>query len=278
MKMIIKGFKIETCDMQAVEEILKHIQEKVEKRAKAIYAELLANEIELFVDDISLNILERPENDSIYNCSINELNKKISWATGNNAPTKYNFGVQAAIFTYKSETYIKLNIKNEALMRQIKNIPDAEDFSVMDFENKENNQRGVVWNEIGEIYCNSNNPMIKQLFPNGPIDVNWDLISTKFKSREKRAETRARYQLTSDILNLIGMKSEIPNFRLLPYLDETAEMFNCDEVKAEFEKLKKKALSVLVNITEAEVKRNPNAEPPHTFEEAKDAHSQKVTN
>ena len=93
------------------------------------------------------------------------------------------------------------------------------------------------------------------------------LLLAKFKSREKRAEIRARYQLTSSMLNLIGMQNEIPNYRVLPYLDETAEMFNDSEAVEEFENLKRKALSVLVNITEKEVKRNPNEEPSHTFSE-----------
>lgn len=260
MRLLIKGFKIPTTDMQVIEETLNTLQEKAIKRGRSLYATLFSTEIETVVDDISLNVIKRPENMSIYNYAKSELDKKIAWATANNAITAYNFAVQAAVFTYKNETYIKLNVQNDKLASEIRHLPDAEDFNVYDTETNQNKEIESVWNEIAKIYSNGHNPLVRQIYPCGPIEAEWDNIKKKFSTREERADVRVRHKITANVLNLIGMGQTIPPHRLFSYLDEALEMLSNANVQTDCEQLKFQILPCIVNITETEVKRNPTDE------------------
>lgn len=258
MRLIIKGFKLPSTDLQTIEKALSEVQNKAAMRSKKLYAELLAAELENLIDDISLNAIERPKDISLYEFARKELDTKIAWASANRTITPYNFTVQAAVFSFKGESYIKVDIKNERLLKEIRHISDAEDFNVEDSEYAVNSKEHQVWDEIQEIYSNGNHPLFKQLFPIGPIEVEWERIVKCFSTREERAERRVRYNLTNNIVNLIGMGQEIPNHKLLPYLDEAMLMLNSDTVKAEAARLKMNVLPCIVNITKEDVMRNPN--------------------
>ena len=253
---IIKGYKLDTTDIQVIEAILSEIREKAEAKAKKIYAKLLAQEIELFVDDIALNVLPRPTNNSIYNLCVNELNNKISWATGNGVPTIYNLSVQAAVFTYSNATYIKLNIANGELSKAIKMLSQGEIFNLTNCNDKDNKKASEVWTEIMNIYSNGTNPLVKQLYPNKAISVEWSEISKYFHNPRDRIDLRVRYTLTSELLNMIGMRKEIPNYRLLPYLDEAMMMLDLPQIKEEASVRKQQAIEAIVNITEEMVMKN----------------------
>lgn len=255
MNIIFKGYRLNCSDLGSIENALTEIQKKVELKAKRLYAELLAKEIELFVDDITLNILPRPQNSSIYECCVNELNNKISWSSAKNTLTTYNLCVDAAVFLYKGSCYIKLNIPNERLSKEIKNIPNLQSYDMTDVSDK---QVSGTWNEIMKIYSEGSSPLYRRLHPVGTIEVEWKKISTHFHSPEERMNLRLRYTLTSELLNLIGMQKEIPNYRLLPYLDEAILMLDLNCIKEEANRRRINNATVFVNITEQMVKANPN--------------------
>lgn len=253
MRYIIKGYKVKSTDLQQVEDVLAEIQKKAIMRSKHFYAELLADEIEALVDDIALGVINRPADISIYDCAKKELDRRIAWASGNNTVTPYNFAIQAAIFTCRGESYIKLNMNNEAFAKEIKTIQNAEECSVTD----DNSPNAEIWTEISQIYSENNPPMVKQLFPCGPIEVEWERIEKYFHSRDERAELRVRHKITNLLLNLFGSGQEIPNYKLLRYLDEAFMLLGTDTVKAEAERLKTSIAASIINISEKDVKRNP---------------------
>lgn len=248
---IIKGYKAKTTDIQAIESIMTRLQEEVALKGKRLYATLLAQEIETWVDDIALHVIPCPEK-PIYDMAVQALDEKISVATGRGLPIPYNFGVQVAIFTYKGETYFKLNVNNDVLAQTIKVVPELTDFSLQEEElgGEENRRRGMIWSEIMEIYSNGNNPLVKSLYPCGPITPEWVTIASKFHSREQRAQYRIRHQLTSSMLNWIGMGKEIPPHRLMPYMDEALELLGTPTVKAEMQKMLPQLLQSIITITE----------------------------
>jgi len=268
MAIIFKGYKIPGTDICNLEAALNEIKEKAELKAKRIYAELLAKEIEIYVDDIALNILPRPQDASIYEKCVIELNNKIAWAISNSAPTVYNLSVHSSVFTYKNDMYIRLNIPNERLVSELNKIPNLASFDFSDRGTASSEEIANVWDEIREIYPEATAYMHRQLCPNGPFDVKWKNISQYFHTPSERLDLRVRYTLTSELLNLIGMKKEIPNVRLLHYLDEAMLMLEQPLIKKEALARKNKASTVFVNITESLVKKDPRDKAPETFEES----------
>ena len=264
MSLIFKGYKINGTDLRALEDALAEIKKQVEMRAKRIYNSLLANEIELLVDDIATGLVKnRPTHKSIYDVCVEELNRKISWASGNGVPTPFNFMVQAVIFTYMNDTYIKLNIANASLLKEIKKANGTTPFDYDD--NDTNSSVFKTWEDIMGIYSDDNFPMMRQLYPCGPIETSWKNISAHFHSVEERQDMRIRHQLTSELMNMLGMRQQIPDTRLMPYFDEAFMMLSLPAIKEEAARRKARSASVFINITEEMVKQNPNAPAPNTF-------------
>lgn len=258
-KFIIKGFKLPSTDFNSIEAALSAIQTKAINRSKNLYACLLASEIENIVDDIALNVVKRPEDISIYKLACGELNNKIAWATANFAVTPYNFYVGAMVCVYKNETYIRINVPNEALLKEIRHIPDAEDFNVMSSD-AENCNNANVWQEISKIYSGNNAPLARQLHPVGKIEVDWSRVEKHFHSLEERADVRVRHKLTNSLINLLSMRApdKIPANRYLYVVDEALSMLMTDSAKYEAAQLKSNIMASIVNITSEMVFRNPN--------------------
>lgn len=268
MGLIFKGYKVSGTDLRAVEDVLSEIQKQVELKAKRLYHKLLAYEIELMVDDISTALVKnRPA--CIYDACVEELNRKVSWASGSGSPTPYNLRVQATIYTYMNDSYIKLTIPNHAILKEIKKINGATSFDLNESDSTVSNTNFKVWNEIMNIYSNDVFPMARQLYPLGPIDISWKMISSYFRSIDERQDERIRHQLTSELMNLLGMKQQIPDTRLMPYFDEAFKLLSLPAVKEEAERRKAQSTAVFVNITEEMVKTNLNAPAPNTFDQAK---------
>jgi len=255
LRTIIKGYKIIGKDMSAVESALTMIQNKVINRTKKFYAQLLAAEIENLVDDIALGILQRPNDISIYDYAKQEVDRKVAWACANNVATPYNFSVHAAVYTYEDNTYIRLSINNDALLREIRHVPNTEDFNAMDSDAESNSKQLAVWNEISSIYSNGYRPLTRQIFPIGPINVEWERIEKYFHTREERAEVRVRHRLTSSILNLLGNNQEIPNYKLMRYLDDALEIVGTENVKAEALTMQSSIMASIINISEKDIKK-----------------------
>lgn len=255
MRVIIKGYKLKGKDMSAVENALQMIQNKVINRSKKFYAQLLAAEIENLVDDIALGVLQRPDKISIYDCAKQEVDRRIAWASANNVATPYNFSVHAAVYTYEDDTYIRLFINNDALLKEIRHLPNADDFNAIDSDTEANGKVLAVWNEISSIYSNGYRPLTRQLFPIGPIEVDWERIEKYFHTREERAEVRVRHRLTSTIYNLLGSNQEVPNYKMMRYLDDVFEMLGTDGVKEEALKMQSSIMASIINISEKDVKK-----------------------
>lgn len=55
----------------------------------------------------------------------------------------------------------------------------------------------------------------------------------------------------------LAMRETIPPYKLLPYLDEAMMALSNEGVQSELQEMVRKALTILVNITEEDVKRDP---------------------
>ena len=267
--LIVKGYKAKSTDLQSLEEAIQSLQTLILTQGRKLYTELLAGEIETLVDDVALNVVPRPDI-PLYNAAWSVLDQKISNATGRGFPLPYNFGIQLSVYTLKGVVYIKMNTNNERLVKAIKRTPAGlQDFSLHDdrSDNPEEQKRETVWNEIMELYRNENRkPLVYQILACEHADPEWKNISGKFHSREQRAETRIRHQLTNQILNALGMGQQIPPHKLMPYMDESLSYYGLDGIQADVRRMMPQTLQSIINITEELVKRNPREDAQQTFE------------
>lgn len=261
--LIVKGYKIEGTDILLIEDLLQKLQSLIIIQGHKLYTEQLANEIEMMFDDISLNVIQRP-NIPIYDAARQQLDQRISNASGRGLPLPYNHAIQMAVFTHKDCVYVRLNTNNEKLVKALKKAPAGmKDFSLYDdrHDNTEQKAREAVWNEIMEVYSGERKPLVRQLIACEGADPTWASIAEKFHSRLDRIDYRVRYQQTNSLLNLLGMGQQIPPHKLLPYLDEALMLLDNDGIKADARRMRQQATQMIINITEELVKLNPNDTP-----------------
>lgn len=266
---VIKGYKAETTDLLAIEELLQKLQELILIQGRKLYTKLFAEEIESLCDEISFNIVPRP-NIPVYDAARQALDQKISNATGRGLPLPYNFGIQIFVYTLKNDVYIRLNTNNERLIESLRRAPTGlTNYSLKEDGNTNsisaNAQQAAIeatWNEIMQVYSGAQKPLIRQVFACEGVKPEWKKIAENFHTRDERADVRVRYQLTNSLLNMIGMGQQIPPHKLMPYFDEALTYLNNPAIQADARRMKMQALQSVINITEELVLQDPNAPAP----------------
>lgn len=212
---LFTGYKLKGQNVNHIELIFTEMKKKIERAANKEYCALLAREIQNLTDDVALNMYQRPIGISLFEYAKNTLNNKIAYASSHNFPTKYNFEVSAHIMFYKNDTYIKFNSVNNIYMKDIGRISGLEYFPC-----KTNTENENIWTEIVERYSDGLDPFGVHLFDKFQ-DIAPEII--KFDSPIKRAKVRARHNLTNRYLGMYSCGQQIPNYKLMEYMDEALE-------------------------------------------------------
>lgn len=264
---IIDGYKVNSNSPEDIELILGKIQAIIKERATAMYHTQLSKEIEILVDDIALNIQPRPSDISILDAARAILNMKIAYATAKNNPTQYNYFVSVNVMYSGEKTYIKFNSENNIYKKQLQKIEELVPFSMDDKDAPLiSAEREGVWKALMEKYSRGVQPLSAQLFPIGEFELNEKAL--KFSSPNKRAQAIARHNLTNKYISMFAQENEIPNFKLMEYMDEALLLLSEPKGKEELELLTNdlKQKNLLPNITLAIITRDPNEEAEKTLE------------
>ena len=239
--LLFNAYKLESQEVEHIEVVLNEMRVKVKKRATREYIELLAKEVQSLVDDIALNMINRPNNVSLFSAAQDILNSKIAFASSRNLPTKYNFEVSVHVMFYEGNTYFKLNAANDLYSKEIGRIN-----GLICFHCKEGSDFQQTWLKIAERYSDGTNPLGVNL------SARFEAVKPeqlKFDSPKKRAKLRARYQYTNRCLSMLACGKEIPNYKLMEYLDEALEKLSDDSSLSYLNNAEKELRSILPNIT-----------------------------
>ena len=243
--LIIDGYKLESQNPKEIKKILSEMKKKIENEGERLYRHLFEREAENLVDDISLNVIPRPEI-SIYDLALIELNERIAYATGRQNVTEFNFNVSVHVLYDDSFTYFKVNANNPAFQQKFKNIEELQDISLLTKGIDDKGANFEFWESIMARYKDIS-PLGVQLYPSGPIDIKDDIL--KFRTPAERAEERARHNLANRLLSTYAGEKEIPNFKLMQRLDEALNALTSPESKEELHSMKINLLKTLPNIT-----------------------------
>lgn len=212
---LFTGYKLKGQDVNHIELIFTEIKKKIEVSANAEYKKLLTGELETLIDDIALNMTQRPTDISLIDAAKNKLNNKIAYASSHNIPTKFNFEVSAHVMFFKDDTYIKFNAVHNIYKNEIGRIRGLEYFPcTTETENEK------IWTDIVKRYSDGLDPFGIRLFAKFK-DIEPETM--KFDSPIKRAKVRARHNLTNRYLGMYSCGQQIPNYKLMEYMDEAFE-------------------------------------------------------
>lgn len=248
--MVIQGFITDYPTLEEMEDLLGEMQAALFKKAETEYHRLLSAEIMDLVDDMALNIRERPGNISILDFARNILDERINAAMRMQAPTAYNMSAMANVFPElekRKYCYILLSAPNPVFYKALRAIERLRPYDVSPVQDTaEQKKRAEEWKRAMELH---------REIP--PMGVQFRLAENftfqekrlKFEGPYKRAEKRARWQFLNQRLGMFGMGQNIPNFKLMPYLDWAMEEYLRTEFRGELMEMKQRLRLLLPAIT-----------------------------
>ena len=186
--MIIIGYKINGTDMQNVERKIEECRCLLIKEAEKIYYRKLGEEIAFLSDSIALNILQKNNNEIIFDCAVNNLDQMIHIGAMTAINAEYNFQVYAQIINYQGNTYLKAICPNSKLLKGFKPLQpySLDETEVQDPRNRKN----VIWQKLHALYKDKS-PLTVNLTP----QITADKEKVVYPSLELRCQLQARYHM-----------------------------------------------------------------------------------
>ena len=253
MKLI--GYKISGQDVHELMRILGEMKEKTFLRLKARYKQLLVKEVEAIFDEVSLNMIPRPKEESIFEAAIKLLEQKIIGSSKTGTMTPYNFTNAVHVFYFEGDTYIKVQSGCWTFGPAFSRIRGLQEFHVKTDVELELEQ-GQIWQQI-MAYSEDCPPLGMTLFDLFRIpEFHVRIKDLKFHSVKERAAIRARHDVSNRLLGEIS-GGNIPNYKLMPYLDDVLELLGKEEAQEEMREKEKKLRAILRTIDEKSMSITP---------------------
>lgn len=252
------GYRIKTTNIGTVENTLRAAKRNLAEASKEAYHRFLGEEIAELVDDVTLNIRQRP-NISILDAAVKILNEKVSAAESRSTMTEYDLRSRATIIPDKTYTYLLFIASNPTLEKAFADTAGIEDYSVGLDPNAENTGEDSVRAKKWERLCKRTEEAPSLLIAPLTSQIKVDPSILVFPDKETRASIRARRTLTSRYLNQYASGEKIMQDQLMPLLDKALERILSEEATEQLEQMKNQLCNMLIDITMDLVMRDPNA-------------------
>lgn len=251
MSIIVRGYRCKSTDLKYIEKIISKIRTDIIKVAKEEYKKLLVTEIERLFDDISLNKVNRPQDNSIFNIAKLTLDEKIKNISIRNTPVEYNFNLSIHILLDEKYTYFKINSNNFIYTDIFNKFSELEEYILTSTEAIDiSNIKTKNWNELMKNYSESNHPFGVTII-NGFFDFE-DITpdSLSFTEPKYRVESLATKEMLTRIVNMYGCGNQIPPTRLMDYIEDGINRIEkSNEIIDELEIIKKELSKIIQPIT-----------------------------
>ena len=217
--MLINGYKLNTTSMVELEEELREIRRKLKTLADRQYNRLLGQEIAFLVDQITLGNLNRDPKITVFDGAVGNLRHQMNNAAMRSIASPHNFHVFAHILV-DDAIYLKVISPNPAFLAAFKKY---EDVSVSDTEAKdEKNAKTKLWDRLRKKYAD-NDPCVVDLTPKPELDT------IKYPTLIERVEKEARNSVIMHLLSQYSGGEQIPQFRLMDYMNRALEALTSNE-------------------------------------------------
>lgn len=212
------GYRIKSTNISRVASILQKAKANLYEGAMEEYHRLLSEEIAGVVDDITLNLMQRPPH-PILDEAVSRLNAQIERAETLGTGTEYDLRAGVTVIPDKAYTYLMLTVSNPSLVEVFAKTEGIEDYTVDMTVEKENDvpsERAAKWEGLRKA-CGSGSISFTAALTNR---MTVDTGRLTFISKESRAMDRARWNMTARLMNSYAGGQEIRGEQLMPTLDK----------------------------------------------------------
>lgn len=244
--MIIDGYMVKTTSMNVLEQTLNDIRSKLKLLVNREYLNLLGKEIAFLVDQITLGNISRDSNITIYEGAVGNVQSRMSNAASRNIPSDFNFNIFAHILVEEDAIYLKIISPNKKLLSAFKNL---ENVSLSEEEGKdEKNRKTILWNKLHKKYKN-NEPCMINLTQYPEFNFETDKDKIKYPSVTDRITQAARHSVIMHLLSQYGGGEQIPEIRLMSYIDDSLEALTKNaDVQAEYREKIGQLHSIMIDL------------------------------
>lgn len=249
------GYRIKSTNIQRVESILREAKRNLKSAAESEFHRMLSEEVCEVVDDITLNVMQRPSC-SILQAAQERLNEAIGKAEMSGSGTEYDLRSGVTLIPDKEYTYIILHVSNPVLEKAFADTKGIESFKVSDEDvaNGVKTPAAMKWEELQK-RC-SLQPSLMSATLTNKIEADPSMLG--FESPLDRAKTRARRTMTARLLNQYACGTEIRNNQLMPLLDKALTKMLTPAVQAELDGMVGQLAGTLIDVTLELVTSDPN--------------------
>lgn len=245
------GFEVKDVSMVAdLETILFEMKKIVIQQASISYANLVQRHIERLVDEIALNIVQRPERESILDAAANDVRSRIMYAEQRSQDTEYNLyvGAQVLSVTYNKKPTIILRIiaPNDMYVKKLKKINELIPLNIYRNDVQKGGSREKLWESIVTKY-ETDVPIVCNLLNYQQIKI--DPMKFKYRSKEERASDIAKEKVMNQLLSQYACDNEIPPHKIMGYVFSALNRMPYEEIQFAVECEKEQLMKILPEIT-----------------------------
>ena len=233
-QLLVKGYILkdvsQTTDMEF---ILFQMMDIVKKRALIAYEKLVKWQVERIVDEIALNQIRRPEQCSILDMAIKEVQRRIVYAEKRMQCTEFNLYIGVHVLIGKSNNkpiiYLKMICPNDIYSKQLKTIPELVPYDIYesDLQDK-HSEKNHFWEMLIEKYS-STTPLTATLINYGELTIDPEKLS--YRIPEERAKDIAKEKILNQLLAAYACDQEIPPNKLMEYTLQSMGRLNYKDIK-----------------------------------------------
>lgn len=255
MANVITGFMTYAVTMSDIGLVLTQMHQVVEARAKKECKALLQDQAEVIVDEIALNRVTIPQDQTVYGVAVTELVRRMVSAEQKMENIEYNLSASCQCFAGKDKdgnpcTYIQMfcpnDIYSDLLVKKVAGlIPFHMKQPDHNTDKKHENQKAKKWNEIMEYY--EGLPVLgtklityEQVIP--PVE---ELV---FRSPVERAADLAQKYTLDCLLGMYATGNQIQPHKLMEFMMLALKRLQNADIQAFEAKKKEELLRILPHI------------------------------
>lgn len=263
MANIITGFMTYAVTMSDIGLVLTQMRQVIAARAKKECKVLLQDQVEIIVDEIALNRVSIPQDQSVYEVARTELLRRMMSAEQKMENIEYNLSVSCQCFAGKDKdgnpcTYIQMfcpnDIYSDHLAKKVGGLIPYHMKQADSFQDKKHeNQKAKKWNEIMENY--EGEPVLgtKLIAYEQIIPTEEEL---KFRTPAERAADIAQKYTLDCLLGMYATGNQIQPHKLMEFMMLALKRLQNADIQ-EFEAKKKEELFRILPSIDMEMIRTP---------------------
>ena len=249
MGIIINGYRTkENVAVSGFETIIKKVKGAIEQKQRALYVDLLSEEVNTIADYYILNYITINNGNSILDVAQERIAQRIDEANRTNAETRYNFKVGLEIMPFRKRWYFLVVSGNEQLYTGIlDSVTELEKYITADDETSFTEEHEKVWEEIRQKYTSSAQPMRQTFFIQLPMPIN--AADIKLQAVQDRAFYQAESKEYGLIFQALTNGRKITPMEIMRYVDEVTIERGNPAHAANVQKNIQQLLTMLPNLT-----------------------------